>query len=118
MSCTVELLKEAGRGVEAQLRPQLEGLFGGVVRSYLPQRWLFLTDEGATTFGVEPNGSVWVREGRDDAPDVVIEIGHAKLAAALRTRRREGLPPGPVNVTPRTSKGKTAFEFTRRRLGL
>jgi len=118
MSCTRELLAEAGRGVEAQLKPQLEGLFGGVVRSYLPQRWVFVTEEGSTTLVVEATGAVRVEDGADPSPDVTIEIGHDKLAQALRSRRREGLPPGPVRVTPRTAKGRTAFDFTRRRLGL
>lgn len=118
MSCLVELLTEAGKGVEAALKPQLSGFFGSVVRAYLPQRWVFVTEEGMATLGVETSGAVVVRAGGDPAPDVMVTTSHAKLAAALRTRRREGLPPGPLTVTPRTSKGKTAFDFARRRLGL
>lgn len=118
MSCLVELLSEAGKGVEAQLKPQLAGFFGGVVRSYLPQRWVFVTEEGSATLGVETDGVVWARPGAEPSPDVTIRTSHAKLAQALKTRAREGLPPDPVNVTAHTTRGRTAFDFTRRRLGL
>ncbi len=118
MSCLVELLSEAGKGVEAQLKPQLSGFFGGVVRSYLPQRWVFVTEEGSATLGVETDGVVWARPGAEPSPDVTIRTSHAKLAQALKTRAREGLPPDPVNVTAHTTRGRTAFDFTRRRLGL
>lgn len=118
MSCLVDLLGEAGKGVEAQLKPQLSGLFGGVVRSYLPQRWVFVTEEGSATLGVETTGIVWVRAGAEPSADVTIETSHAKLAAALRSRSREGLPPDPVRVTAHTTRGRTAFDFTRKRLGL
>ncbi len=118
MSCLVGLLTEAGKGVEEQLRPQLTGFFGGVIRSYLPQRWVFVTEEGSATLGVETSGVVWARDGAEPSPDVTVQTSHAKLAAALRSRRREGLPPDPVQVTAHTSRGRTAFDFTRRRLGL
>ena len=114
----MELLTEAGKGVEAQLKPQLSGFFGGVVRSYLPQRWVFVTEEESATLGVETTGVVWVRGGAEPSADVTIETSHARLAGALRTRSREGLPPGSVRVTAHTSRGRTAFDFSRRRLGL
>jgi hypothetical protein len=118
MSCLVALLSDAAKAVEAQLKPQLSGFFGGVVRSYLPQRWVFETDDGVATLGVESSGAVWAKAGADPTPDVVIRTSHAKLAHALTTRSREGLPPGEVTVEAKTSKGRTAFDFTRRRLGL
>ncbi len=118
MACLVPLLTEAGKQVEAQLKPQLTGFFGGVVRSYLPQRWVFITEEGAATLGVETTGDVWVRDGKEPSPDVVIETSHAKLSTALKTRRSDQVPGGPVKVTAHTSRGRTAFDFTRRRLGL
>lgn len=118
MSCLVELLTEAGKGVEAQLKPQLSGFFGGVVRSYLPQRWVFVTEQESVTLGVETTGVVWVRDGAEPSADVTIELSHDRLAAALRSRSREGVPNGAVRVTPHTARGRMAFDFTRRRLGL
>ena len=118
MSCLVALLSDAGKSVEGQLKSQLNGMFGGFVRGYLPQRWVFVTDDGIATLGVDATGDVWAKAGADPTPDVVIETTHAKLSAALRTRGREALPPGEVKVTPKTAKGRTAFDFVRSRLGL
>ena len=118
MSCLVGLLSEAGKGVEAQLKPQLSGFFGGVVRSYLPQRWAFVTESETVTLGVETTGDVWVRAGREPSVDVTIETSHAKLSRALQSRSKEGLPSDPIKVTAHTTRGRTAFDFTRRRLGL
>lgn len=118
MSCLVPLLSEAARGVEAQIKPQLGGLFGGVVRAYLPQRWVFQTEEGAATLDVAVDGTASVAAGAHAQPDVTVRIGHAKLAAALTQRRSSGLPPGPVDVQAHTAKGKAAFDFARSRLGL
>ncbi|MCI4335775.1 MAG: hypothetical protein L3K17_01060 [Thermoplasmata archaeon] len=112
------LLTDAGQGVEAQIKPQLTGFFGAVIRSYLPQRWVFQTEEGAATLNVDAHGAVTVLAGAQPQPDVTVRIGHAKLAAALTHRRAGGLPPGPVDVKAHTPKGQTAFDFARRRLGL
>jgi hypothetical protein len=38
--------------------------------------------------------------------------------AALKTRNKDAVPPGPLTVTPHTAKGKTAFDYLRSRLGL
>ena len=118
MSCLLGLMGEAAKGVEAQLKPQLSGFFGGVVRSYLPQRWVFVTEAESVTLGVETSGAVWVRAGREPSADVTIETSHDRLAAALRTRSKEAVPAGAVKVTAHTTRGRTAFDFTRRRLGL
>jgi hypothetical protein len=118
MSCLVPLLTDAARGVEAQIKPQLGGFFGGVIRAYLPQRWVFQTEDGAATLNVAPDGSTTVVAGAQPQADVTVRIGHDKLAAALTQRRAGGLPAGPVDVQAHTSKGKAAFDFARRRLGL
>lgn len=118
MSCLVPLLTDAARGVEAQVKPQLNGFFGGVIRAYLPQRWVFQTEDGAATLDLAPDGSASVTAGASAHPDVTVRIGHDKLAAALSQRRAGGLPPGPVDVQAHTAKGQAAFDFARRRLGL
>lgn len=118
MSCLVPLLSEAARGVESQIKPQLGGFFGGVIRAYLPQRWVFQTEDGAATLEVAADGTASVAAGALAQPDVTVRIGHDKLAAALKQRRSTGLPPGPVDVKAHTAKGKAAFDFARSRLGL
>ncbi len=118
MASVEALLAPVARDAEPQLQQQLRGLFGGIVRAYLPQTWVFRTEEGVATLRVDPSGRFSVVAGALDPADVTVEVGHARLAAALTTRRREAVPPGPLTVTPHTSKGRTAFEYLRGRLGL
>ena len=118
MSCTKGLLEKAGQEVEAQLKPQLNGFFGGMVRGYLPQAWVFSTEEGSTTLRVEKDGSSKVAAGAEASPDVTVETTHAALASALTNRERSQLPPGAFRVTAHTEKGRMAFRFFRSRLGV
>ncbi len=119
MSEAAELLAEAGRRLEPEVRQRLGGLLGGFVRAYLPQRWVFVTDGGTASLAVEPDGSVHASDGPVPAPDVTVELQIAQLRAALT--RQSGRPPSPpkdVRVTPHTAKGRAAFDYLRGRLGL
>jgi hypothetical protein len=118
MSCTLELLEKAAREVESQLKPQLSGLFGGMIRAYLPQTWVFETEEGTTTLVVDAKGSAHASNGMGASPDLTVHARHAALARALKERKREGLPPGAISATPHTEKGRMAFQFFRSRLGV
>ncbi len=118
MSCTEELLRGVAVRVEAELKPRLAGFFGGMLQGYLPQAWEFRTEEGVTTLTVGPDGTCRVSRGPAEAPDVTIELAHDLLRRALSERRREGIAPDAVKVTTRTSKGRTAFDFLRSRVGL
>lgn len=118
MSCIEDRLREVARDVEVQLKPQLSGFFGGMIRGYLPQTWVFTTEEGTASLSVDKDGHVAASGGAAPRPDVTIATTHARLEAALRTRRRELVPPGPLTVTPHTEKGRMAFGFLRNRLGL
>ncbi|MGI0129279.1 MAG: hypothetical protein ACREDE_06190 [Thermoplasmata archaeon] len=118
MTCVEDLLRETGRQFEPEVQNRLKGLFGGIVRSYLPQVWVFETDDGIASLLVDRAGAVSVVAGASPHPDVTVKIPHDPLAAALRTRRKGSVPPGPLTVTPHTAKGKTAFDYLRSRLGL
>jgi hypothetical protein len=118
MSCIEGLLRDTGRQVEPEVQKQLKGLFGGIVRSYLPQTWVFDTDDGTASMIVDKAGTVSVVAGAAPHPDVTVKIPHDRLAAALRTRDRSKVPPGPIEVTPHTGKGRTAFDYLRGRIGL
>jgi hypothetical protein len=118
VSCLPGLLDSVGRDIERQLKPQLSGLFGGILRGYLPQTWVFKTEEGNASLRVDTDGHAAAIGGVAPQPDVTIETTHARLAAALTTRSKVGVPPGPLKVTPHTEKGRLAFEFLRSRLGL
>lgn len=118
MSCIADLLAAAAQDIEGQVRRQLDGPFGGVIRAYLPQTWVFRTEDGAASLTVDAHGMAQVAAGAAPSPDVTIETSHARLEAALRTRRRESVPDGPLKVTPHTEKGRTVFSFLRSRLGM
>jgi hypothetical protein len=112
------LLRDAGRQIEPELQRRLKGLLGGIIRSYLPQAWVFETDNGTASLVVDRDGTVSVTGGAASHPDVTVKIPHDRLVAALTTRNKDLVPPGPLTVTPHTSKGKTAFDVLRSRLGL
>ena len=118
MSCVEDLLKGVAREVEPQVQQQLRGMFGAFVRAYLPQTWVFRTEDGVGSLLVDPAGHVTVAAGASNPADVTIEIGHERLKATLTTRRRDAIPPGPLTVTPHTAKGKAAFDYLRGRIGL
>ncbi|MGA8542979.1 MAG: hypothetical protein WB947_05525 [Thermoplasmata archaeon] len=118
MSCIEGLLRDTGKQVEPEVQKQLRGLFGGIVRSYLPQTWVFETDDGVASMVVDKSGAVSVTAGAAPHPDVTVKIPHDRLAVALKTRDKAKVPPGPLTVTPHTSKGKTAFDYLRSRIGL
>ncbi len=118
MTSILGLLNEAAPELERQLQPQLKGPFGGLVRGYLPQTWVFITEEETTTLHVGADGGVKAAPGAAPHPDVVVETTHQRLALALKTRDKSKVPPGVTKVTPQTEKGRTAFQFVRSRLGL
>ena len=118
MSCILDLLRTAGKEFEPEIRTRLSGLFGGILRHYLPQTWVFRTEHEVASLTVDPTGAVSVTSGAAPTPDVTVEIPHDRLKAALTSRKREAVPPGPIQVTPHTAKGKAAFDYLRGRLGL
>ena len=118
MGAVEELLADAGRRIEPEVRSRLQGLFGGFVRAYLPQAWVFVTESETATLRVDVRGSVTVVPGATDAPDVTVELSVARLRAALTSRRPSAGTTGKISVTPHTSKGKAAFDYLRDRVGL
>jgi hypothetical protein len=114
----VELLNQVTPDLERQIQPQLKGAFGGLVRAYLPQTWVFVTEDETATLQVGADGSAQALPGAAAHPDVIVETTHARLVIALSTRDKSKVPPGATKVTPKTEKGRTAFQFVRSRLGL
>jgi hypothetical protein len=112
------MLQSVARDVQPQVQSQLGGFFGGMVRAYLPQTWVFRTEQEVASLTVERSGVVTASDGPSTNPDVTIETTHARLEAALVERSRAKAPPGAFHVTAHTSKGRTAFDYLRGRLGL
>lgn len=121
MSCIVGLLRNAAPALEAQVQSRLQGFFGAMLRHYLPQIWVFRTEEEVASLEVDPGGHVAVHDGARVPPDVTIEVGHERLRRALGERTRPAPtsgPPARFAVTTHTAKGKAAYGLLRDRLGL
>jgi hypothetical protein len=120
MASVEELLGQFASAAQTELQTRLKGFLGGMLRHYLPQVWVFRTELGVATLLVDPEGAATVAPGARPSPDVVIEIGHARLEAALVAL--SGRPPspaaGPLKVITNTAKGKAAFGYLRSRMGL
>jgi len=118
MACIEGLLHDICSEIEAQLKPNISGLFGGIVRSNLPQSWVFRTESETVTLHVDRSGNASVLRGILRNSDVTIEWGHELLSITLRTRNRPSVISNPPKVSFQTQKGATAFNFLRGRLGL
>jgi len=105
--------------IESQVKPQLHGLFGRIVRGYLPQVWAFRTEEESASLTVGDDGAVRVTPGVARRHDVLVSWSQKQLTAALRTRDRSKIPGGAApTVEFNSRKGKRAFSFLRSRFGL
>jgi hypothetical protein len=117
-SSVADLLRPLVPELDARLKGAMNGLTGMVIRAHLPQNWTFVTERSQGSLVVSREATVLVVDGALPSPDVTVETSHARLEAALTTRDRRQVPPGPLTVTPHTEKGRRAFEFLRGRLGL
>lgn len=117
MPSTEELLRPLAARAEAEVRPRLAGFFGGMLRQFLPQVWVFRTEQGTASLRVAADGAATVAPGALAPADVTVEVGHARLESALASHGKATVP-GPLAVTPHTAKGRAAFDYLRPRLGL
>lgn len=103
--------------VAGELQPHLRAVYGGLVRRYLPQAWWFTTNSGSATLVVDRIGTAQTTDGLSGQPDVTItwtdQAAHDALASGGGAG---GLTPPKVQV--HSSKGRTAFDQLRKRLGL
>ena len=107
--------------VTAQLQPELQKfIVGGMIKGYLPQTWIFVSETGAGTMVVDKNGVAQAQEGQLENPDVRITWTDQAFLAALVLQNRAAVPSGAgePKVEKITSKGGTAFDFLRKRFNL
>jgi hypothetical protein len=112
-----ELIRPLAPRAEAEIRPRLGGFLGAMLRHYLPQVWVFRTEQGVASLRVAEDGRATVAAGADAGADVTIEIGHGLLERVLAGGARSpgGSPP---KVTTHSAKGRAAFDYLRSRIGL
>lgn len=119
MSCIASILSTLGPEIEGRLRPHLRSPAGFFIRTHLPQRWVFETEQETVSMIVDREGTARVQIGAAEPRDVTVRWKHDLLASVLRTRNRAGVPPGEVPIVQtHTYNGQTAFNFLRRHLGL
>ncbi len=90
--------------IEGQLKPNLRGFFGGMIRVYLSQAWVFTTERETVTLNVDTEGSVAVRGGPTTNPDLIIQGTQGDLFH----RRRGGQWLGWVRCTVRQCVERTS----------
>ena len=118
MGSLLPTLEKVAHDIEPRVREQLGGFFGGMVAAYLPQTWEFRTEKEVAALIVDRSGTVHAAGGAAANPDVTVEATEVQLTAALAAGSRSRPPPGALHVTAHTSKGRTAFDYLRGRLGL
>lgn len=116
-------MRKACVDAECRLKPEMNGLRGLIVRSYLPSVWVFSTEKESATLLISVMGNMHVHQGRppeaDMEIDVEIEWTHELLKAVLRDRGRSSIPEFAYpKIYARTTKGRQAFNFLKDQFGL
>lgn len=108
MPCIEGLARNRAAQGEARLKQALGTfLIGGMVRAYLPQTWVVMTEQESITIRADVQGNVRVTNGIAPTRDGDIKIAHELLADGIQHGRSP--PPGAYQVPFYTSKGRTAF---------
>lgn len=118
MTCLLVLFESLRPQIEDQVKPNLRGLIGLLVSGYLPQNWVFVTEEETVSVTIDKKGNALVISEAVANPDVTIEIDHKYLSAALEKRSQPDFPPERSNVTLHTPKGKAAYGHLKKHFGL
>jgi hypothetical protein len=112
-------LQNVALQVQAELNSILATPMGAMIRSYLPQVWVFETEQEVLTLAVDVMGRVSTFPGGMQERDVTIRMREAPLQLALQTRdARRTLPADAPRVEYHSPKGNTAFTYLRGRFGL
>lgn len=109
------------RQIQMVLTGALSGPMGPMVRSYLPQVWVFETDRGTVTLAADAGGRITSFAGGMQQRDVTVRVPYDRLVAAFQSSGGRRGPPAsgaPPQVTYHTEKGNTAFGFLRSEFGL
>ena len=118
MTCLLELFESICSLIENKIKPNLRGLTGLILIGYLPQQWVFVTEEETVTMAIDKKGNANVVNGAMENPDVTLEFDHKYLSTTLKAQSSPNFPPERSNVTLHTSKGKTAYNYLKQHFGL
>lgn len=113
------LLTDLCDDIERQIKPNLRGSMGNLVHGYLPQVWVFETECGACTLFLDTEGNARVFPGADRDADVTIHWRKDALESVLASRNHDSVSAGDYpDVTILTDKGRAAFNYLKKEIGL
>jgi len=114
-----QLLTNLCEDIERQVKPNLQGAMGNLVHDYLPQVWVFETEFGACTLFLDTEGNARVFPGTAQDVDVTIRWKKDALVSVLASRNRDSVSPGDYpDVAIHTDKGRAAFNYLKKEIGL
>ncbi|MGQ9588498.1 MAG: hypothetical protein ACUVT7_08990 [Thermoplasmata archaeon] len=114
-----QLLAGLCEEIERQVKPDLWGVKGLLVRGYLRQAWVFETEYGECTLFLDSEGNARVFFGSDKNRGVTIQWKRDSLVKVLEARSWSSIPSGDYpNVFVHTEKGRAAFNYLRKEIGL
>ena len=77
MTCLNEIFQPICQEVQKELKKYLSGILtSDFIKPYLPQHWVFITEQETITFMVDKKGNTSLADGESEAPDVTIKIDH------------------------------------------
>jgi len=88
---------------------------GGYMSKYLPQTWLFKTENEAFTIVMDSEGNVVLSGTESKTPDVRIYTTEITLSNALQSNVK---PKWQWHVAFNTKKGEAAYTYMRGKFGL
>jgi len=119
MNCIMSLLDGVCAEIESQLRPRFNGAQRSLIVQFLPQIWVFETEDQVVSLVVDRQGNVFTQAINRGDKDVTVRWKHEYLASVLKTRSTAYVPHGELpTIIFHTEKGRAAFEFLKQRLGL
>jgi len=119
MDRTHGLLKSICEDIEKQLKPNLHGIIAQLVVGNLPQVWVFETEIGACSVLIDTKGNARVFSGAEKDRDVTLRWRSEALSKVLERRSRDSIEPGDYpDVLVHTEKGRAAFNYLRKEIGL
>lgn len=119
MDSVRQLLRSLCEDVECQIKPNLWGALGSIVHDYLPQVWVFETETNSYTLFLDTEGYARVFSGADRDRDITIHWKEKAFEAVLSSGSRDTahLIDYP-DVFVHTDKGRAAFNYLRKEIGL
>ena len=119
MSSINSLLDGVCFDIESRLMPRLSGLQRFLIIQFLPQIWVFETEDQAVSLIVDQQGRAFTQAMNRVDRDVTIRWKHEYLASVLKTKSTSFVPLDEhPTIIFHTQSGRTAFDFLREQVGL